>query len=87
MEIEPEVIDPLGGSHLPPAIPKWKLLLGAVAGLMLLVGIAMVAFWLALIITGLLLVSWLVRRLIQFITGRRSDATVQIVFRNNRMDG
>jgi hypothetical protein len=85
MEIEPEVIDPDGRRRgpVPPEVPKWKLALAGAAGLVVLVAIAWIAIWLALILIGIGLVAWLVRKVLGFFTGTPpgSSSSVRIVIR------
>lgn len=88
MEIEPEVLDPDGRRQgpRPPRLKPWQSVLAAVAGLALLVGVAMVAFWIALILIGIALLGWLVRRVIALFTGRPpgGSGTRIVVYRSNR---
>lgn len=72
MEIEPEVIPPEGRRRgpLPPNRPGWQSLLASVVGLAVFLLIAWLAFWVFLVIIGLALVGWVVRKIIFLFTGR-----------------
>jgi hypothetical protein len=73
MEIEPEVIPPQGRTRGPQPFadrPLWQSVLAAVAGLAVLLLIAWLAFWVALVLIGLALMGWVVRKLVFLFTGR-----------------
>lgn len=89
MEIEPEVLDPQGRRRAPrpPRLKTWQTVLAAVAGVALLVGVAMVALWIALILIGIALIGGLVRWIIALFTGRPprgGSGTRIVVYRSNR---
>ena len=89
MEIEPEVIPPQGQRQgpRPPRPGGWQSVLAGILGLIVLVGIAWVAFWLVLIILGVGLIGWIISKISSFITGKPSSSSnVQIVVRRSRDD-
>ena len=84
MEIEPEVIDPDGRRRGPeaPRPPSWQTALAGLAGLAVFLLLLWLAFWVALIVIGLALVAWAVRKVLGFLTGTPSgSSSVRIVVR------
>jgi hypothetical protein len=89
MEIEPEVIPPQGRRQnpWPPNRPRWQTLLAGVAGLAVFVLILWLAFWVALVLIGLALIGWVVRKIVMFFTGTTgtSDSSVKVtIYRGPR---
>lgn len=83
MEIEPEVIPPEDRSRRPrPFVnrPPWQAALAGITGLALLLLMAWLAFWLVVVLIGLAVIGWLVRKVITLITGRppRGSSNFQV---------
>jgi len=86
MEIEPEVLPPDGqfqGPRMPPNRPPWQSVLAGVVGLGLFILIAWLAFWLFLVLIGLALLGWVVRKVMFLFTGKttRSGSNFQVTVR------
>jgi thiol:disulfide interchange protein len=82
MEIEPEVLPKQesagGNTRQRPPLPRagsWQMILSNVLGLVVLGVILFLAFWFVLVIIGIGLVLWAIRKVTELFTGKKSSSS------------